>query len=240
MRWKIRLGLPLVFSAGCAGHAEYVTRRQDGGVLRLVGARGKANADARDHMAKHCGPVPHQIVEEGEAVVGSDTAIGTNTDYRGTTTTSSLTGNSTTTGNATTRGTATTRDATEWRVHYQCQATLAPSSPSPPTYFCTTSPAEPSRTVCRPTMAACAGDQARLVREGRRDAVRAAGGRYLLRSHVRRRSATADHVRADVRGLSDVPRRDAEVGRLGGRRHVRPAVTRLVAGGRPYRVRVRL
>ena len=166
MRWKIRLGLPLVFSAGCAGHAEYVTRRQDGGVLRLVGARGKANADARDHMAKHCGPVPHQIVEEGEAVVGSDTAIGTNTDYRGTTTTSSLTGNSTTTGNATTRGTATTRDATEWRVHYQCQATLAPSSPSPPTYFCTTSPAEPSRTVCRPTMAACAGDQARLVREG--------------------------------------------------------------------------
>jgi hypothetical protein len=108
--------------AAACGSARLVRRTQTGGVIALQGDRQKAMEDAQRMMADHCRG-PYTIVEEGEHVVGTDTAGGSETyvdEY----------------GNEYQEGGQSTREATEWRVHYECGAAQPPpqdyQEPPPP------------------------------------------------------------------------------------------------------------
>jgi hypothetical protein len=105
---KTRVGL---FAAGVAllaacGSARVVQRTQYGGIIALEGDRGKAMEGAHGEMAAHCGAGNYTITQEGEEVIGTDTAYGEDTAYDSS--------------GSSTAGGASTRQATEWRVHYQC------------------------------------------------------------------------------------------------------------------------
>lgn len=108
MLTKTQIGLFILAAAlvAACGSARVVQRTQYGGVIALEGDRGKAMEGAHGEMSAHCGAGNYTITQEGEEVIGSDTAYGEDTDYdnRG----------------SSTSGGASTRQATEWRVHYQC------------------------------------------------------------------------------------------------------------------------
>lgn len=137
------LGLLCAALVAACGHAEAVSRNQSGGVLRLVGDRGKAMEDANKQMAQHCGPGNYQVTQEGEEAIGQDTFTNSSTEYgedtvAGAASTtdgrnSSAVGASSTRGGANTSGVTSTRTAVEWRVHYVCGgATGGPPPPPPP------------------------------------------------------------------------------------------------------------
>lgn len=120
------MALVLGLFASACGHARVVRRNQTGGVLALEGARNKATEDAHRIMSEHCRG-PYTIVEEGEHVVGTDTAGGEETYVAED-------------GTVVTEGGSSTREATEWRISYVCgQSAPPPAGPAnaPP-------PAEPA------------------------------------------------------------------------------------------------
>jgi hypothetical protein len=89
------------------GRARPVQRTQTGGIIALEGDRQKASEEASQLMAQHC-QGQYQVVEEGEHVVGTDTAAASES-YEGRHGTYEEGGES-------------TREATEWRIKYVCGA----------------------------------------------------------------------------------------------------------------------
>jgi hypothetical protein len=106
-------------AVGC-GSARVVKRTQYGGTIALQGDQNKAMEDAHAKMNAHCGSQGYTITEEGEVVVGSDTAYGEDTEYDE--------------DGSTTEGGSTTRDATEWRVTYECGQAGGPPPAAGPGY----------------------------------------------------------------------------------------------------------
>lgn len=127
--------------AAC-GHAEPISRNASGGILRLVGDRGKAMEDANKQMAQHCGPGNYQVTQEGEEAIGQDTFTSSNTQYGEDTVAGSASqydsnssqsvGASSTRGGSNTQGVQSTRTAVEWRVHYVCGGAGGPPPAPPP------------------------------------------------------------------------------------------------------------
>ncbi|MBP6628097.1 MAG: hypothetical protein KBG28_05235 [Kofleriaceae bacterium] len=111
------LGALLAMVAAC-GSARVVNRSQYGGTIALNGDRGKAMEGAHREMAAHCGPNNYTIVQEGEVVVGQDTAARADTAANDD-------------GSVTQTAGSSTRDATEWRVTYQCGGAPAQPQPAP-------------------------------------------------------------------------------------------------------------
>lgn len=103
---KIGLFIVGIAVVAACGSARVVQRTQYGGVIALEGDRGKAMEGAHGEMAAHCGAGNYTITQEGEEVIGTDTAYGEDTNYDNS--------------GSSTSGGASTRQATEWRVHYQC------------------------------------------------------------------------------------------------------------------------
>jgi hypothetical protein len=105
-----------LFVLGCSG-IRYVKRTQDGGVIALQGDREGAMEKARKAMAEHC-QGPYTVVEEGEVVIGEDSAAAAET-------------HNTRRGGEVTRANSSTRQATEWRVTYVCGVASATPPPDP-------------------------------------------------------------------------------------------------------------
>jgi hypothetical protein len=107
-----------VAMTGCAG-IRVVKASKSGGVIALIGDREGAMEKAREEMARTCGgPDRYEIVEEGEAV------IGTVSHEEGTQTASqNIFGQPT----VRSSGTTETTQKTEWRVTYSCKGAAAPA-----------------------------------------------------------------------------------------------------------------
>ena len=111
--------LVAALASGCVlGRARLVHQTQTGGTYALEGDRQKAMEEASQGMAQHC-QGPYTVVEQGEHVVGTETAGGSETyeTYDGT---------------VVEEGGQSTREATEWRVRYQCGGQPAPGYGPPP------------------------------------------------------------------------------------------------------------
>jgi hypothetical protein len=91
--------------AGC-GTYRVVRRTPNGGEVALQGTESKAREAAAEYMASVC-PEGYDVLEEGEAVIGTETDAQT---QRGRVY-----------GVPTTTTTATTTDKHEWRIKYQCR-----------------------------------------------------------------------------------------------------------------------
>lgn len=103
---------------GACGTSRVVRRTQTGGVLALEGERNKAMEHANQMMMQHC-QGPYTIVEEGEHVVGTDTAHSDESYVAED-------------GTVVNEGGESTREATEWRIRYVCGANAAPPPQGPP------------------------------------------------------------------------------------------------------------
>lgn len=92
---------------GACGGIRVVKKTQTGGELALLGSQEKAREEATKYMTAQC-PSGFDILEEGEAVVGS---------------TSSSNAQQTTswTGRPAVATTTSTEDKREWRIKYQCK-----------------------------------------------------------------------------------------------------------------------
>lgn len=86
--------------SGCSG-IRVVQKTQTGGTVALQGSEGGAREKADEYMRGQC-PAGYEVVEEGEAVVGSITSAQTNRTLIGPVTT------------------ARTSDTREWRITYKC------------------------------------------------------------------------------------------------------------------------
>jgi hypothetical protein len=117
-----RLSIGFLFVLASCGTARLVQQTQYGGIIALQGDRGKAMEDASRMMSQHCGANNFSVVQQGEEVIGTDTSYGERTD--------SASNNSGTASASETNGGTSTRNATEWRVHYQCNGAPGPG-PSP-------------------------------------------------------------------------------------------------------------
>ncbi len=95
---------------GC-GTYRVVRRTPNGGEVALQGTPEKAHEAADGYMASQC-PNGYDIVEEGEAVIGSETHAQT-TQGRNSW------------GRPTERTNQSTVDKSEWRIKYQCKDTTA-------------------------------------------------------------------------------------------------------------------
>ena len=87
--------------SGCSG-IRVVQRTQTGGTVALQGAEDGAREKADEYMRGQC-PAGYEVVEEGEAVVGSVTNARSNPTIIGPVTT------------------ARTTDTREWRITYKCR-----------------------------------------------------------------------------------------------------------------------
>ncbi|HRC57075.1 MAG: hypothetical protein IPI49_23560 [Myxococcales bacterium] len=103
--------------AAC-GTARIVNRSQYGGTIALEGDRNKAMERAHQAMAQHCGPQNYTILQEGETVIGTDSAAASETRQEKD-------------GTVVQEAGASTRDAVEWRVVYQCGNAPAGTAPAP-------------------------------------------------------------------------------------------------------------
>ncbi len=103
----------LLSSLGLGGCGTYrvVRRTPNGGEVALQGTPGKAHEAADQYMASQC-PSGYDIVEEGEAVIGSETQAQTTRDKN-------------VWGRPVQRTTESTTDKSEWRIKYQCKAASA-------------------------------------------------------------------------------------------------------------------
>ena len=90
-----------VFLAGCSS-IRVVQKTPDGGVVALQGVQSGAREKADDYMRAQCGG-EYAVIEEGEAVVGSDTTSRKTSSFLGPTTQAQST------------------DRTEWRITYRCK-----------------------------------------------------------------------------------------------------------------------
>jgi len=113
----------LSLGVGC-GNIRVVRAGKHGGEIALVGDRAKALELARNEMARTCGgPERYEVVEEGEAVVGTvSSQREESTTQRGQT----FFGRPAV--RTSTVGTTDTHQKTEWRLHYECKATPAPGA----------------------------------------------------------------------------------------------------------------
>jgi hypothetical protein len=87
---------------GCSG-IRVVKKTQDGGVVALQGVQSDARVKADEYMRAQCGG-EYEVVEEGEAVVGSDTETRKTNTFLGPATTAHST------------------DRNEWRITFKCKA----------------------------------------------------------------------------------------------------------------------
>ena len=136
------LGLLCTALLAACGHAEMVQQNQSGGLIRLVGDRGKAMEDAHKQMTQHCGPANYQVTQQGEEAIGKDTFSSSNTQYGEDTVAGSASqhdsnssnsvGASSTRGGANQQGVISERTAVEWRVHYACGGAAGPAPGGPP------------------------------------------------------------------------------------------------------------
>jgi hypothetical protein len=94
----------------CSGTYRVVKKTQSGGEVALVGPQESAREKADEYMQSQC-PTGFDIVEEGEAVVGSTTTART-TD-----------GGKNLFGQKTATTSAESTDKREWRIKYQCKNT---------------------------------------------------------------------------------------------------------------------
>jgi hypothetical protein len=94
--------------AACSGSYRVVKKTQAGGEVALVGPQESAREKADEYMRTQC-PAGFDIVEEGEAVVGS------------TTTARTADGGKNIFGQKTSTTTADSTDKREWRIKYQCK-----------------------------------------------------------------------------------------------------------------------
>lgn len=111
-----------LFLASACGTARVVRQTQTGGEIALEGERQKAMEQAHAQMNAHC-QGPYTIVEQGEVVVGTDTARADESYVEED-------------GTVVNEGGESTRDATEWRIKYVCgnaapPPAVAPDAPPP-------------------------------------------------------------------------------------------------------------
>ena len=108
---KLSLLLPLLCAslfASCATTRVVQTQPQKGGTIAVHdGLIGDARSDAKAKMKANCPKGRYQIVEEGEAKVGSSSRG--NSDSKKTNYGITLTSTD-----------SETRDVTEWRIKYRC------------------------------------------------------------------------------------------------------------------------
>lgn len=98
----------LSLATGCSG-IRVVQKTRDGGVVALQGQESGAREKADEYMRSQC-PAGYEIVEEGEAVVGSDTTVRQRQTFIGPVTT------------------AQSEDRREWRLTYKCKGAPAASA----------------------------------------------------------------------------------------------------------------
>jgi hypothetical protein len=103
------LALSTIGLTGC-GTYRVVHRTPAGGEVALEGSEEKAREAANEYMASQC-PYGFDVIEEGEAVVGSETTASTRKEKVFGVPVSS------------TR--SQTTDKREWRLKYQCRGTNA-------------------------------------------------------------------------------------------------------------------
>ncbi len=116
-RTSLLLGLVVMASTtvACSGTYRVVKKTGTGGVVALQGPQESAHQAANQYMASQC-PSGVDILEEGEAVIGADTAATTRPGFFGSNTS------------------ASTTEKREWRITYQCKGTgPAPTAPAAPT-----------------------------------------------------------------------------------------------------------
>src|SRR5215813_3697519 len=101
------LALSTLALSGC-GTYRVVRRTPSGGEVALQGSEEKAREAAAEYMASQC-PQGYDIVEEGEAVIGSETVASTRKDR--------------VFGVPVQSTKAETTDKHEWRLKYQCKGT---------------------------------------------------------------------------------------------------------------------
>jgi hypothetical protein len=111
---------------GCGGSIRVVRSAPSTGEIALVGDDVEARERAEDYMRRHC-PEGHDVLEEGEAVVGSHSSTyapmyGRRPGVFDT----------------------TTSDVTEWRIRYRCKVAPAPSAVEPVPRPAAVPPAAPS------------------------------------------------------------------------------------------------
>jgi len=107
--------------SGCSG-IRVVKASKAGGEIALLGNREEAMTKASMEMNRMCGPAGFEIVEEGEAVIGTQS-----------TSNGQSTAGQTFFGAPTVRtsGTTDTVQKTEWRVKYTCKGVAQPAAPAP-------------------------------------------------------------------------------------------------------------
>jgi hypothetical protein len=102
---RTSFALSFVMSAflltGCSS-IRVVKKTQDGGVVALQGVQSDARQKADEYMRSQCSG-DYEVVEEGEAVVGSDTTSRQTSGFLGPQTQSKST------------------DRSEWRITYKCK-----------------------------------------------------------------------------------------------------------------------
>ena len=107
----------LLFASAC-GQARIVRQTQAGGEIALEGDRQKAMEQAHSAMQAHC-QGPYTITEQGEVVIGTDTARADEAYVEED-------------GTVVSEGGESTRQATEWRVKYVCGNSAPPAdAPGP-------------------------------------------------------------------------------------------------------------
>lgn len=91
----------LALVTGCSS-IRVVKKTPDGGIVALQGAQDGAREKAEQYMSGQC-PGGYDVVEEGEAVSGSETTAETHKTFLGPVTE------------------AKTKDTHEWRITYKCK-----------------------------------------------------------------------------------------------------------------------
>jgi len=113
----ILIGASISLAAGCVhGNYRVVKKVNTGGEVALEGPQEEARQKADGYMHGAC-PSGFDILEESEAVVGSNSASQTKTGvgWLGP--------------QANTQ--STTTDKREWRIKYQCKGVTDPAAPAP-------------------------------------------------------------------------------------------------------------
>lgn len=119
MKAMVGIGVAGLLATAVVGCSSYrvVQKTPDSGVLALQGDRNAAHEKAEQYMASQC-PGGYDIVEEGEAVVGSTTQQQTS-------------GGKTFFGAPALNTTSNSHDTTEWRVKYKCKGAASGGESAP-------------------------------------------------------------------------------------------------------------
>lgn len=97
----IALGSFALVGTGCSS-IRVVKKTPDGGIVALQGAQDGAREKADEYMRSQCNG-EYEVVEEGEAVIGSETTMRRHNTILGPATTAQST------------------DRAEWRITYKCK-----------------------------------------------------------------------------------------------------------------------